>query len=100
MLSWDIRSLAQRNRPHDYRVETENGIALGNTSDSDSYQDEKASTHVTDQASPIEEIIYHLSLEGLDVSYRIDCNGNVLVEKVTISSDVPDNHRKRCNYSE
>ncbi|KAK4604964.1 hypothetical protein RGQ29_013150 [Quercus rubra] len=100
VLSWDIRSLAQRNRPHDYRVETENGIALGNTSDSDSYQDEKASTHVTDQASPIEEIIYHLSLEGLDVSYRIDCNGNVLVEKVTISSDVPDNHRKRCNYSE
>ncbi len=99
MLSWDIRSLSQRNRPHDSHIQTGDGKALGNTSDSDSYEAEEASTHISDQASSSGDIIYHLNLEGLDVSYRIDCNGNVIVERVANLSDIPNNHRKRSNYS-
>uniref|UniRef100_A0A2N9HBT9 TsaA-like domain-containing protein n=1 Tax=Fagus sylvatica TaxID=28930 RepID=A0A2N9HBT9_FAGSY len=99
VLSWDIRSLSQRNRPHDSHIQTGDGKALGNTSDSDSYEAEEASTHISDQASSSGDIIYHLNLEGLDVSYRIDCNGNVIVERVANLSDIPNNHRKRSNYS-
>ncbi|XP_062163118.1 uncharacterized protein LOC133870088 isoform X2 [Alnus glutinosa] len=95
VLSWDIRSLSQRNRPHDYGAETRNGKQSGNDSDSDSCKDEEASTLRTDPASlSVGDIIYHLHLEGMDVSYRIDCHGNVVVEKVAISSDIPNSLRK------
>ncbi|XP_041019047.1 tRNA (adenine(37)-N6)-methyltransferase isoform X1 [Juglans microcarpa x Juglans regia] len=98
VLSWDIRSPSQRNRPYDSHVETRNGKA--SVSDSDSYQDEEASTPTSDQASlSFGGIIYHLNLEGLDVSYRINCDGDVIVEKVAISPDIPNSHRNRCNYS-
>lgn len=95
VLSWDIRSLSQRNRPHDSRVETRNGKELSNASDSDSCEDEEASTLRTDPDSlSLGDIIYHLNLAGMDVSYRIDFHGNVVVEKVAISSVIPNSHRK------
>lgn len=69
-----------------------NGNALGNTSDLDDDQDEEQ------VPIPSECIIYHLILEGVDVSYRIDFNGNVIVEKAIISSEFSSNNRNRCNY--
>ncbi|KFK29327.1 hypothetical protein AALP_AA7G119400 [Arabis alpina] len=58
VLSWDIRSLSQRNKPQD-------------TSDADS-------------------IVYHLVLEGLDVSYMIDNDCNILVQDVSLPNNLED----------
>ncbi|KAK4854023.1 hypothetical protein QYF36_017918 [Acer negundo] len=100
VLSWDIRSVSQRNRPHDSVVKIANGNALDNTSDLDDNQDEEMSGGKNDRNPiPSECIIYHLILEGLDVSYRIDGNGNdnVIVERVTFSSDISYVNQNRCN---
>ncbi|KAL0698283.1 hypothetical protein Bca4012_054405 [Brassica carinata] len=56
VLSWDIRSMSQRNKPQD-------------TSDADS-------------------IVYHLILEGLDVSYVIDNESNILVLDVSLRNNL------------
>ncbi|KAH9654090.1 TsaA-like domain-containing protein [Citrus sinensis] len=100
VLSWDIRSVSQRNRPHDSLVMIGNGKAFGNPSDVDENQDEETSVCRSDQGpTPSEHVIYHLILEGLDLSYRIDGNGNVIVEKVSISSEFPNGKQNRCDYS-
>lgn len=98
MLSWDIRSVSQRNQPHDPLVKMGNVEAPYSALDSDNNQDEDASCHENDKASLVSgDVIYHLILEGIDVSYRIDCNGNVIVENV-ISSDTANGNQNRCNY--
>ncbi|KAL5183014.1 tRNA (adenine(37)-N6)-methyltransferase [Glycine soja] len=98
VLSWDIRSLSQRNRPHDTLLKKENDELLGNTADVDEHQDETTLAHEREQnALNSNEIIYHLILEGLDVSYRIDHDGYVIVEKIS-TSDVQDNKPNFCNY--
>ncbi|KAM0986063.1 hypothetical protein ACFX13_013533 [Malus domestica] len=98
VLSWDIRSLSQRNRPHDSFTKSENGKQLNECSDD--YPGEEASSPGSEQPpqSP-RDIIYHLTLEGLDVSYRLNCDGSVVVEKVTEASSVTNSSQKRCNYS-
>ncbi|KAF3492655.1 hypothetical protein DY000_02054456 [Brassica cretica] len=58
VLSWDIRSMSQRNKPQD-------------TSDADS-------------------TVYHLILEGLDVSYMIDNESNILVQDVSLPNNLED----------
>ena len=68
------------------------------TSDLDYWQAEEVACESDPVALPSGDIIYHLILERLDVSYRIDCHGNVLVEKVTLSSNIPENNRNRSNY--
>ncbi|KAM1087740.1 hypothetical protein EV1_013227 [Malus domestica] len=85
VLSWDIRSLSQRNRPHDSFTKSENGKQLNECSDD--FPGEEASSPGSEQPpqSP-RDIIYHLTLEGLDVSYRLNCDGSVVVEKVTEAS--------------
>ncbi|GAV84229.1 LOW QUALITY PROTEIN: UPF0066 domain-containing protein, partial [Cephalotus follicularis] len=99
VLSWDIRSLSQRNRPHDSLVNTGNDKELDNTSYLDDYQDDEASQHGSTGADlPYGNIVYHMNLEGLDVSYRIDCKGNVIAEKVILSSDIPNGNKNRLNY--
>lgn len=93
VLSWDIRSVSQRNRPHNAPVtaETSSGML-----DLDEEPSEEDSNHGDEQISLVsEDIIYHLILEGMDVSYRINGNGNVLVEKVTVSSD-SSKHKLKC----
>ncbi|XP_020873018.1 putative S-adenosylmethionine-dependent methyltransferase RcsF isoform X3 [Arabidopsis lyrata subsp. lyrata] len=57
VLSWDIRSMSQRNKPQD----TLNA-----------------------------EIVYHLVLEGLDVSYMIDNESNILVQDVSLPKNLQD----------
>ncbi|KAF8033844.1 hypothetical protein BT93_C0187 [Corymbia citriodora subsp. variegata] len=93
VLSWDIRSVSQRNRTHDSPVREINGKASDMTSDLDDLHEdgsdghEKAPLHSTD-------IVYHLVLERFDVSYRIDSSGNVFVDKVTLPSDIPDDNNE------
>ncbi|KAL2338591.1 hypothetical protein Fmac_013037 [Flemingia macrophylla] len=87
VLSWDIRSLSQRNRPHDTLLGRESYEILGNTSNIDEDQDETTLVRERQQNDlNSNEIIYHLNLEGLDVSYRIDHDGNVIVEKISTSA--------------
>ncbi|KAL7193726.1 hypothetical protein ACSBR2_025362 [Camellia fascicularis] len=90
VLSWDIRSLSQRSRPHNSIVNTENNIRVdSNTVDVDDDQDEAATNGAGEGVSFLSsDIIYHLTLEGLDVSYRMVSDGNVVVEKVTLPSRI------------
>ncbi|XP_062078582.1 uncharacterized protein LOC133783066 [Humulus lupulus] len=99
VLSWDIRSVAQRNRPHNSFIRTENDEPLESPSDSEDHKDETAHNHGSEQA-PLssEDVIYHLILEGLNVSYRIDPNGNVTVEKVSPSPAISKSNQNRSNY--
>ncbi|XVE71760.1 hypothetical protein DITRI_Ditri10aG0177600 [Diplodiscus trichospermus] len=97
VLSWDIRSVSQRNRPHENFPKTGNGDTSENTSDLDDSQDGEASGNGS-EVSASGEIIYHLILGGMDFSYQIDCSGNVIVEKVHLSSVIPFGNQKRCNY--
>nr|CAB3457110.1 unnamed protein product [Digitaria exilis] len=72
VLSWDIRSLSQRIRPHQVNMETEANDHIGK--EADEHHGDKACCGV----------IYHLHLEGIDVSYRIDQCSNVVVEDATL----------------
>ncbi|OMO94176.1 hypothetical protein CCACVL1_06127 [Corchorus capsularis] len=94
VLSWDIRSVSQRNKPHDTLTKFGNGDS---TSDLGDFQDGEAYGNGTEVAAS-GEIIYHLTLEGMDFSYKIDCNGNVIVEKVQLSSGIASGNQKRCSY--
>ncbi|PUZ70783.1 hypothetical protein GQ55_2G262400 [Panicum hallii var. hallii] len=72
VLSWDIRSLSQQIRPHQVNMETETNHHYG----------EEADENQGDGACP--GVIYHLHLEGIDVSYRIDQGSNIVVEDATL----------------
>ncbi|MBA0679749.1 hypothetical protein Goari_011501 [Gossypium aridum] len=87
-LSWDIRSVSQRNRPYNNLLKIGSGDASDNASDLDDSQDGEASG----------ELIYHLILDGMDFSYKIDGNGNVMVKEVHISSAISFGNEKRCNF--
>ncbi|KAJ4958481.1 hypothetical protein NE237_025592 [Protea cynaroides] len=96
VLSWDIRSVSQRNRPHNVLLKMEKCSVGDKTSDLEVDKDE-----VYDNGSgrfPSSNITYHLMLEGLDISYRIDVDGNVIVEKASLSPGVHNGSQKRCNY--
>ncbi|XP_028775399.1 uncharacterized protein LOC114732266 isoform X2 [Neltuma alba] len=86
VLSWDIRSVSQRKRPHDAisKKDNDNDALMDDPSDIDGSLDEAACMLEKEHNSLYSnEVIYHLILEGLDVSYRIDDNSNVIVEKVS-----------------
>ncbi|XP_022679954.1 uncharacterized protein LOC111256345 [Setaria italica] len=72
VLSWDIRSISQRIRPHQVNME---GNADANCSrEADEDHEGTASSGV----------VYHLHLEGIDVSYRIDQGSNIVVEDAAL----------------
>ncbi|KAK6942392.1 TrmO-like, N-terminal domain [Dillenia turbinata] len=98
VLSWDIRSVSQRIRPHNSRTNVGTGDFASNTTDFADYSDEEVGddrSHGISLSS--EDIVYHLILEGLDISYKIDCAGNVIVENVT-PSNIPKTQKNRSNY--
>uniref|UniRef100_A0A0E0IJV1 TsaA-like domain-containing protein n=1 Tax=Oryza nivara TaxID=4536 RepID=A0A0E0IJV1_ORYNI len=87
VLSWDIRSLSQRIRPHEVTIKdvTDNGrskIDNGCNNDEDR-QSVDSSTSV----------VYHLHLEGIDVSYRIDQDSNIVVENAALLSSAVNQHQ-------
>ncbi|TVU09625.1 hypothetical protein EJB05_43111, partial [Eragrostis curvula] len=81
VLSWDIRSLSQRIRPHQVTMEREENTHCGEEVDKDP----------EDEASF--SVVYHLHLEGIDVSYRIDKNSNIVVEGAALLPGVLNQNR-------
>ncbi|KAH9611491.1 hypothetical protein KSS87_005644 [Heliosperma pusillum] len=79
VLAWDIRSPVQRNRPH-----TSTSIEVGNC------EGDESDTTI---------IVYHLVLESLDISYRIDGEGNVLVDSVALGPIIEKPNHRQCNYT-
>ncbi|KAJ8750953.1 hypothetical protein K2173_016134 [Erythroxylum novogranatense] len=102
VLSWDIRSVSQRTQPHDAIFPERNGETKTSESDgapdSDSHHSEEEEAETETGLHPSDKVIYHLILEGIDVSYRIESSGKVVVEKAMVSSNTPPGSHKRCNY--
>ncbi|CAN6167020.1 unnamed protein product [Urochloa humidicola] len=73
VLSWDIRSISQRIRPHQVNME-------GNADDH--WSEVADEDHNKGTASS--GVVYHLHLEGIDVSYRIDQGSNIIVEDAAL----------------
>ncbi|XP_010545434.1 PREDICTED: uncharacterized protein LOC104817809 [Tarenaya hassleriana] len=71
VLSWDIRSVSQRIKPQFPENGTDN-FASGRDGD----------------------VVYHLALEGLDVSYSIDSDSNIVVEDVSVPNNLGDGKRR------
>ncbi|KAK6127025.1 hypothetical protein DH2020_039223 [Rehmannia glutinosa] len=91
VLSWDIRSLSQRSRPHQPQLNTESDDDVEKIVDDfsrvESCREDEAFENGGELVSSLtSDVVYHLILEGLNISYRIDSNSNVLVEKVTLAS--------------
>lgn len=84
-LSWDIRSISQRNRPHQVSVEADANGHRGEDTDDDHHHRDTGRCGV----------VYHLHLEGIDVSYRIDQGSNIFVEDAAL---LPDAVQKRHGY--
>ncbi|XP_027173555.1 uncharacterized protein LOC113773178 isoform X3 [Coffea eugenioides] len=85
VLSWDIRSVSQRIQPHNSITKT--GIdSINDTAAKleDHEDDEISGQGGGEESVSSDDVIYHLILEGLDVSYRIDCNSDVIVEKASL----------------
>ncbi|OVA03664.1 Uncharacterized domain UPF0066 [Macleaya cordata] len=102
VLSYDIRSLSQLKRPHNASSELGNPLVDDDdpASDLEDDKDENVSHIGTDQGllPPPSDVTYHLILESLDISYRIDCGGNVFVEKATtLPSNIKNNIQNRSN---
>ncbi|XP_021308024.1 uncharacterized protein LOC8060284 isoform X2 [Sorghum bicolor] len=83
VLSWDIRSISQRTRPHQVSMEADANGHCGEGTD----DDHSDAGHCG--------VVYHLHLEGIDVSYRIDQGSNIVVEDAAL---LPDVVQKRHGY--
>ncbi|XP_011623810.2 uncharacterized protein LOC18435423 isoform X1 [Amborella trichopoda] len=82
VLSWDIRSFSQQNRPHTSTVIEGDG---------------ESETQEISLCSD-RDVAYHLILEGIDVSYRIDVDLNVMVEKAAVSFNIERVTSNRCSH--
>ncbi|KAK9099954.1 hypothetical protein Scep_023384 [Stephania cephalantha] len=91
VLSWDIRSVYQRVRPHEPVSKGESNlegyVASGLEEDNvkDIYHNGGGLT---------QDVLYHLLLESLKISYRIDRYTNVVVENISLESDVNTDHKR------
>ncbi|PIN18229.1 hypothetical protein CDL12_09105 [Handroanthus impetiginosus] len=90
VLLWDIRSVSQRTRPQQPLDETEAGNRGENHIENEVVNDSSNLENCQEDEyfENGDDIVYHLVLEGLDVSYRIDSKAKVLVERVTLASHV------------
>ncbi|KAK9705804.1 hypothetical protein RND81_07G083000 [Saponaria officinalis] len=98
VLSWDIRSSIQRNRPHKSLLTVGNSEP-GGLSLRVERHDDNESRYPSDTQDDPSIIVYHLILELLDISYRIDFEGNVLVDDVGFVSSIQKTNRSQCNYN-
>lgn len=90
VLSWDIRSLSQRIRPHQVTMERKTDNYA-----SKSGKDYKKKKDCEATAS-CSVVAYHLHLEGIDVSYKIDENSNIVVDNAALLSSGA--NQNRCSY--
>ncbi|KAJ8617195.1 hypothetical protein MRB53_013381 [Persea americana] len=97
VLSWDIRSVSQRNRPHDAFLKKEPHVKdnpLSNGEDGCDAESDDVSEGIVEDLG---NVTYHLILEGVDVSYRIDNDSVVIVEKAILSNGIK-RGTSHCNY--
>ncbi|KAK9130207.1 hypothetical protein Sjap_010694 [Stephania japonica] len=91
VLSWDIRSVSQRLRPHEPifkgKGNLEGDVASG--LEEDNFED----ICLNGGGLP-QDVLYHLFLERLKISYRIDGYTNVVVENIALASDVNTDHKR------
>ncbi|XP_051187717.1 uncharacterized protein [Lolium perenne] len=90
VLSWDIRSLSQRIRPHQVTMERKTDNYASNSG-----KDHKRKEDCEATAS-CSVVAYHLHLEGIDVSYKIDENSNIVVDNAALLSSGA--NQNRCSY--
>ncbi|CAN1167309.1 tRNA (adenine(37)-N6)-methyltransferase [Linum perenne] len=88
VLSWDIRSVSQRNQPHN---------AEGHNPDDDP-RDHDDDHENGDSRTDSRGVIYHLVLEGVDFEYRIDESGNVVVDKAAAAISSNGKQQSRSSY--
>lgn len=98
VLSWDIRSSSQRHRPHKTLLTAGNIEEVDVSPYAEYCEGEEAFDLVTKNCDP-SLVVYHLILEGLDISYIMDCKGDVVVDSVSPVSSLPGGNRSRCNYT-
>jgi len=69
-------------------------------SDKEGVRDHESGQDLNGEASSMSltDINYHLILEGIDISYRIDSSSNIMVEKATLLSDAKNLKISRYNY--
>ncbi|CAN1329626.1 tRNA (adenine(37)-N6)-methyltransferase [Linum perenne] len=89
VLSWDIRSVSQRNQPHN---------AEGHNPDDDP-RDHDDDHEDGDSRTDSRGVIYHLVLEGVDFEYRIDESGNVVVDKAAAAAAAISSNGKQQSRS-
>ncbi|XP_021755361.1 uncharacterized protein LOC110720624 [Chenopodium quinoa] len=98
VLSWDIRSSSQRHRPHKSILTVGNVEPTEISPNGEDGEGEETLNPVSEICDP-SLIVYHLNLESLDISYMIDCEGNVIVDSVAPVSSVPTSNQNRCSYT-
>ncbi|XP_078150530.1 tRNA-thr(GGU) m(6)t(6)A37 methyltransferase isoform X2 [Carex rostrata] len=91
VLTWDIRSVSQRTRPHTVVTNKVSDIVDEETEEANFKEELSPET-----ANALNQVVYHLILEGIDVSYQIDENSNVVVEKANVHPDFA--NRSRYSY--
>lgn len=97
VLSWDIRSVSQRNRPHDAFSKKESHIKDKPLSNGEAGCDDESDDDSEGIMEDLGNVTYHLILEGINVSYRIDKNCVVIVEKAILSNGIK-RGTSHCNY--
>uniref|UniRef100_A0A453KVZ6 TsaA-like domain-containing protein n=1 Tax=Aegilops tauschii subsp. strangulata TaxID=200361 RepID=A0A453KVZ6_AEGTS len=91
VLSWDIRSLSQRLRPHQVTIESK-ADDCGSKADKDCRN--KEDYQAADSCSIV---VYHLHLEGIDVSYKIDENSNIIVDNAALLPSAANQNRNKLS---
>ena len=90
VLSWDIRSLSQQSQLHHQGLEVESYV------ESDSVENGGGSN--SDKPAG-DTVTYHLVLEGICVSYKIDCYSNVMVERADLVTTSKNGSNDQLNHS-
>lgn len=100
VLSWDIRSLSQKTRPHQVTSNNESngGVDQLDTDDGDGHESDKYVNINASSSRSLADITYHLILDGIDISYKIDYENNIMVERATVISDAKNCRNNRYSY--
>ncbi|KAL8158792.1 hypothetical protein V2J09_000329 [Rumex salicifolius] len=96
ILSWDIRSSSQRTRPHKSSIAV-NCEDIDNAPDIEKHKENGALDPGIEHGT-YSDVIYHLMVESLDISYKIETEGNVIVEGVSVDPTGMKDKQRPCNY--
>ncbi|ONK81943.1 tRNA (adenine(37)-N6)-methyltransferase [Asparagus officinalis] len=100
VLSWDIRSLSQKTRPHEVtsKNESNGGVDHLDTDDGDGHESDKYVNINASSSRSLADVTYHLILDGIDISYKIDYENNIMVERATVIRDAKSCRNYQYSY--